>query len=110
MFHCFYTVENDKDYQRFIYRYGDVDSSIIIYRAIMVCFSFTDSPFKCCDMIFYHCLKYTTTHAEMCAILIRNLFVNDELAAMISVVAVLKFVSKVTYILAEAGMCLHTKF
>ena len=107
MFHCFYTVEDDKDYQRFIYRYGNMDDAIIIYRAIMVCFGFTDSPFKCCDTIFYHCLKYTTTHAETCAILIRNLFVDDELAAMMSVIAVLKFVSEATYILAQAGMRLH---
>ena len=107
MFHCFHTLEDDRDYQRFIYRYGNVEDAIIIYRAIMVCFGFCDSPFKCSDTLYYHCLKYTTTHPLTCAILIRNLFVDDELAAMMKVADVLLFVEEATYILAQAGMKLH---
>ena len=107
MFHCFLTNEEDRDYQRFVFRYGDNDEEVIIYRAIMSTFGLSDSPFKCCDTVFYHCFKFSVTHARTSATMTRDLFVDDDISAMESAAAALTFVSEAKYILGEASMKIH---
>ena len=106
MFHCFLTNIEDQDYQRFIHRYEE-GGEIIIYRAKMSTFGITDSPYKCCDTFFFHCFKYQISHPTTSATMIRNIFVDDEIAAMVSAAAALKFISEAKFILSEAGMSIH---
>ena len=107
MFHQFLTCEEDRPFQRFLWRDCDQKRDPDIYEFNSVVFGYADAPFKTIETIDTHVEKYRTEFPDTVSGIKRDIFVDDILKAFKNVKSASTFITEAQKILSDGSLHLY---
>jgi hypothetical protein len=107
MFHQFQVREEDRKFQRFLWRDGEDDREPDIYEFDCLVFGTTDAPFKSIQTTDDHVGSFEKEYPETVDSILENIFVDDVLEARGTVDDAWKFITEAKAILAKGSLHLY---